>query len=212
MLDKYESQDDRNQHLLRPWVVACEAALILKDNAEKVRAMNPVSRLQHIHAVEQVGAEVPVFIKAAVAASCVDEKFEMLLKANSTLEVTTAISHILQALMPFHTNAVRTEAKINQVAEKTDKLQETTPAWTWENPSFYALASSVTENHERELVMGNVEDAAASKKKMAADVEAMCILIVPCFLFAVAVSAWRCGTCSTAGRIEFFFSSLLPHH
>ena len=209
MLDKYESQDDRNQHLLRPWVVACEAALILKDNAEKVRAMNPVPRLQHIRAVEQVGAEVPVFIKAAVAASCVDEKFDMLLKANSTLEVTTAIGHILQTLMPFHTIAVRTEAK---VAEKTDKLKETTPAWTWENPSFYALASSLTEKHERELLMGNVEDAAAAKKKMAEDVEAMCILIDPCLLFAVAVSAWRCGTCNTAGRIELFLSSLLPHH
>ncbi|CAE7196634.1 unnamed protein product [Symbiodinium sp. CCMP2592] len=128
MLDKYEREEDRNQFLLRPWVVACEAALILKDNADKVRAMNPASRLQHINAVEAVGAEVPISIKSAVAASSVEEKFEMLLKANSNVEVLTAVRHILQTLMPFQTIAMRTEAKINQVAEKmkdtTGEMQE----------------------------------------------------------------------------------------
>ena len=91
MLDKYELQGDRNQYLLRPHVLACEAALILKDNADKVRTMNPVARLHHIHAVEQVGAEVPIFIKAAVAASEVENKFEGLLKASSGADVTSAL-------------------------------------------------------------------------------------------------------------------------
>ena len=161
MLSKMEDADDRNQHLLRPWVVACEGAmqLTVKDGIDRIRAMNAHQRLQHVQAVEAVGCEVPILVKAATAASAAEEKLQVLLAAKDQTEVMAAIHDTCDVIFPFEV--------FWEGAKKRG-------GWTWANPTFYALAMERHGSFEKKLILGEVDQdqQETMQEELTADMEA----------------------------------------
>ena len=84
--------------------------------------------------------------------------------------------------MPFETSYGRDRAA------KNEKTEEKPDVWTWKAPSFYALASCVISAHEKDILLGNVEDALASKTDLAETMEAVCTSSDLGLVFAVTVA------------------------
>ena len=136
-LENMEKAEDRNQFLLKPYVVACEAAglLSVRSGTDAVRAMSPHVRNGHLAAVLDVlepSALLPVPLLATICVSRVETLIAELAALESSSDAMNAkIEQIMVALMP------------TAAASKVHNFD-------YDNPSFSNMLSFVVTKLESE--------------------------------------------------------------
>ncbi|CAE7202664.1 unnamed protein product, partial [Symbiodinium sp. CCMP2456] len=145
MLNQMEKDSDRNQHLLRPHVLAAEAAILLKDG--NLRKMSKTTRLTHVQAFEGANWTPPVTIYVQ---HCVAE-FDTL-----DYMAATDIDKVIGMLMPVELDP--------QVAEG----DQADVAWEWQKPTFTALVAAVAGRYARARLFGDAVDTKAEAEEMEA--------------------------------------------
>ncbi|CAE7234890.1 unnamed protein product [Symbiodinium sp. CCMP2592] len=153
MLTQMEKEGDKNQHLLRPYVVAAEAATLLsvKDGLDKVKRMTKANRLMHLEAIKAVSWDVPVQVQCA----------------HTVAEVEAAFEDLLQSCAASSSNSKESkEAKVERIIAKIALTPNSAATFDWNEPTFDGLLTGFQALLERSKLFGDgntdVDDEAAS--------------------------------------------------